>query len=140
MNRRKSPMPLQDEISVEKPLRIAMWSGPRNVSTALLRAWGNRADTFVCDEPFYAHYLRETGAPHPGADEVISGQENDWQKVVEFLLGPVPTGDAIFYQKHMAHHLLPNMGRVHNPDPSKRLLFDGPRPVQHLARRKLVNE
>ena len=111
MNRRKSPLPLQDEIFVEKPLRIAMWSGPRNVSTALLRAWGNRSDTFVCDEPFYAHYLRETGAPHPGADEVISDQENDWQKVVEFLLGPVPTGGAIFYQKHMAHHLLPNMGR-----------------------------
>ncbi len=94
-----------------EPFRIAMWSGPRNVSTALLRSWGNRSDTLVCDEPFYAHYLRETGADHPGAEEVIAGQENDWRKVVDFLLGPVSNGTAIFYQKHMAHHLLPEMGR-----------------------------
>ncbi len=53
-------------------LRIAMWSGPRNISTAMMRSWGNRPDTFVCDEPLYAHYLRETGLDHPGADEVIA--------------------------------------------------------------------
>ena len=104
-------MPLQHEPSVENPLRIAMWSGPRNVSTALMRSWGNRSDTFVCDEPLYAYYLRETRADHPGAAEVISHHDNDWRKVVEFLLGPVPAGCTIFYQKQMAHHLLPSIGR-----------------------------
>jgi hypothetical protein len=93
------------------PLRIAMWSGPRNISTALLRSWGNRPDTAVCDEPFYAHYLAQTGAAHPGADEVIRAGETDWRQVAAFLTGPAPGGKRIFYQKHMAHHLLPEMGR-----------------------------
>ena len=88
-----------------------MWSGPRNISTALLRSWGNRPDTAVCDEPFYAHYLARTGAPHPGAGEVIRAGETEWRKVVSFLTGPVPEGRRIFYQKHMAHHLLPEIGR-----------------------------
>jgi hypothetical protein len=88
-----------------------MWSGPRNISTALLRSWGNRPDTFVCDEPFYAHYLAETKIAHPGVEEVIAHQENDWRKVAAWLTGPIPDGKTIFYQKHMAHHLLPNMGR-----------------------------
>ena len=96
---------------IQQPLRIAMWSGPRNISTALMRSWGNRPDTFVCDEPFYAHYLAQTKLPHPGADEVIRHQENDWRKVVGWLTGPIPQGKSIFYQKHMAHHLLPNMER-----------------------------
>jgi Sulfotransferase domain len=91
--------------------RIAVWSGPRNISTALLRAWGNRPDTFVCDEPLYAHYLLKTGVAHPGADEVIRSQENDWRKVVRWLTEDVPDGKAIFYQKHMTHHLLPEIDR-----------------------------
>jgi len=93
------------------PLRIAMWSGPRNISTALLRSWGNRPDTAVCDEPLYAHYLRRTGIAHPGAAEVIAHHEADWQEAVAALVGEVPGGKAIFYQKHMAHHLLPEIGR-----------------------------
>lgn len=88
-----------------------MWSGPRNISTALLRSWGNRPDTFVRDEPLYAHYLQETGLDHPGREEVIAHQENDWRKVVDDLTGPVPGGKPIDYQKHMAHHLLPHIGR-----------------------------
>ncbi|MBI4606935.1 MAG: HAD family hydrolase [Planctomycetes bacterium] len=88
-----------------------MWSGPRNVSTALMRSFGNRPDAFVCDEPFYAHYLLVTRLPHPAAGEVIASQENDWRKVAEWLTGPVPEGKRVFYQKHMAHHLLPDMGR-----------------------------
>jgi hypothetical protein len=88
-----------------------MWSGPRNISTALMRSWGNRPDTFVCDEPFYAHYLVQTKIAHPGADEVIRHQENDWRKVADWLTGPIPEGKTIFYQKHMTHHLLPNMER-----------------------------
>lgn len=91
--------------------RIAMWSGPRNISTALLRSWGNRPDTFVCDEPLYAHYLLETGLPHPGAEEVIRHHETDWRTVVAWLTGPVPEGKSIFYQKHMTHHLLPVIER-----------------------------
>jgi hypothetical protein len=91
--------------------RIAMWSGPRNISTALMRSWGNRPDTFVCDEPLYAHYLLNTGVTHPGADEVIRHHETDWRKVVEWLTGPIPEGKAVFYQKHMTHHLLPEIDR-----------------------------
>jgi hypothetical protein len=93
------------------PLRIAMWSGPRNISTALMRAWGNRPDTFVCDEPFYAYYLKKTGRDHPGADEVIAAGESDWRKVIAQLTGPVPGGKRIFYQKQMTHHLLPEIDR-----------------------------
>ncbi|HEV3146685.1 MAG TPA: hypothetical protein VGZ47_22555, partial [Gemmataceae bacterium] len=65
----------------------------------------------VCDEPLYAHYLRETGLPHPGAEEVIRCHEPDWRKVVDWLTGLIPEGKAIFFQKHMAHHLLPNVDR-----------------------------
>ncbi|MCB9899032.1 MAG: HAD family hydrolase [Planctomycetes bacterium] len=92
-------------------LRIAMWSGPRNVSTALMRAFGARDDTLVCDEPLYAHYLRSTGLPHPGADEIVRTHESDWRVVAAWLTGPLPDGARVFYQKHMAHHLLPEVGR-----------------------------
>jgi hypothetical protein len=90
---------------------IAMWSGPRNISTAMMRSWGNRDDTFVVDEPLYAHYLLATGRPHPGAQEVIAHYDTDWRKVVALLTGPVPEGKSIFFQKHMTHHLLPDMDR-----------------------------
>jgi hypothetical protein len=93
------------------PIRLAMWSGPRNISTAMMRAWGNRPDTFVCDEPMYAHYLDHTGAPHPGAAEIIAAGETDWQKVARWLTGDVPEGKQIFFQKHMAHHLLAHIDR-----------------------------
>lgn len=99
--------------SMSMPLvRIAMWSGPRNISTAMMRSWGNRPDTVVCDEPLYAHYLKATGADHPGREEVIASQENDWRVVVERLTGPIPEGRSIHYQKHMTHHLLPDMDRA----------------------------
>lgn len=93
------------------PLRLAMWSGPRNISTALLRSWGNRSDAAVVDEPFYAHYLALTGKNHPGRDLIISQGEPDWRKVVAVLTGAVPDNKTIYYQKHMSHHLLPDMGR-----------------------------
>ena len=94
------------------PIRIGMWSGPRNISTAMMRAWGNRPDTFVWDEPFYAYYLRETRLDHPGAEEVIAHGETDWRKVAAQLIGPVPGGKRIYYQKQMTHHLLPEMDRT----------------------------
>jgi Sulfotransferase domain len=94
-----------------RPVRIAMWSGPRNISTALMRAFENRPDTVVTDEPLYGHYLRATGLDHPGRDEVIAAQPGDWREVVAALTGPVPEGKAVWYQKHMTHHLLPQIGR-----------------------------
>lgn len=92
-------------------VRIAMWSGPRNISTALMRAWENRPDTTVHDEPLYAHYLHQTGLPHPGAADIIAAQPTDWRDVAAHLIGPVPGGHAIYYQKHMTHHLLPHIER-----------------------------
>lgn len=93
------------------PLRLAMWSGPRNISTALMRSFGNRPDTAVIDEPLYAHYLDHTGADHPGAAEVIAADEIDWRTVVDRLLGDAPDSAAVFYQKHMGQHLLPHIDR-----------------------------
>ena len=90
---------------------IACWSGPRNISTAMLRAWGSRDDTFVTDEPLYAHYLLEHGFDHPGREEIFAHHESDATKVVDWLTGPVPGGKPIWYQKHMAHHLLPEVPR-----------------------------
>lgn len=91
------------------PLRIAMWSGPRNISTAMMRAFENRGDCVVSDEPFYAAYLATTGLDHPGRDDVIRVGETDWREVAQALTGPVPQGRAVWYQKHMSHHLLPCM-------------------------------
>ena len=91
--------------------RVAMWSGPRNISTAMMRSFGSRPDTVVVDEPFYAHYLAVTGLDHPGRDAVLASQPNRWEEVAAALTGPLPAGAEVFYQKHMAHHLLPEMGR-----------------------------
>ena len=89
----------------DEPARVAMWSGPRNLSTALLRSWGNREDTAVTDEPLYAHYLRHTGIDHPGRDAVLAAQDSDWRRVVAWLRGPIPDGKRVWYQKHMTHHI-----------------------------------
>ncbi|WP_395702850.1 HAD family hydrolase [Aquabacterium sp.] len=93
-------------------MRIAMWSGPRNISTAMMRAWENRPDCTVVDEPLYAAYLAATGLDHPGRDEVIAAGDTDWRRVVAWLTGPAPgaaAGRPLWYQKHMTHHLLPGM-------------------------------
>jgi len=92
-------------------LRIAMWSGPRNISTAMMRAWENRADCAVWDEPLYGHYLKQTGIPHPGAEEVIADQGTDWQAIARRCATDPPDDKAIFYQKHMTLHLLEGMDR-----------------------------
>jgi len=106
-----------------------MWSGPRNVSTALMRSWGNRDDTLVVDEPFYAHYLRVTGLEHPGRDEVIEHHESDWRRVVDSLFARAPDGVAILYQKQMSHHLLPQMGREWLDGMTHAFLIRDPRPM-----------
>ena len=90
--------------------RIAMWSGPRNISMAMMRAWGARPETAVCDEPIYAHYVRHTGhMHHPGHEQIIDSHETQWERVVACLTGPLPDGRTVFYQKQMAHHLLPHI-------------------------------
>lgn len=114
---------------MSEPLRIAMWSGPRNISTAMMRAWENREDCAVSDEPLYAHYLADTGLDHPGRDDVIADGETDWRKVVDALVGPAPGDAPVWYQKHMTHHLLPHIdhgwiGRLRNV-----LLIRDPREV-----------
>lgn len=88
-----------------------MWSGPRNISTAMMRAWENRADTSVVDEPFYAFYLARTGKTHPGIEEIIADGETDWRKVVAQSTGAISQGRTIFFQKQMTHHLLPEISR-----------------------------
>jgi hypothetical protein len=95
----------------QTPIRIAMWSGPRNISTAMMRAFGARADTAVTDEPFYAAYLVQTRLAHPMREEVIASQPHDWREVAKALLGPAPGGRPVWYQKHMTHHMLPGFGR-----------------------------
>jgi Sulfotransferase domain len=94
-----------------EPIRIAMWSGPRNISTAMMRSFENRDDTAVIDEPFYAAYLVATGIDHPLRAQSIASQPNGWREVVTQILGPVPLGRPIWYQKHMTHHMLPGFGR-----------------------------
>jgi hypothetical protein len=94
-----------------EPIRIAMWSGPRNLSTAMMRSFGNRPDCAVVDEPFYAVFLTLSGADHPMREEVIRHQETDWRKVADLLSGAPPNGKRIFYQKHMTHHMRPEIGR-----------------------------
>ena len=85
--------------------RIAMWSGPRNLSTAMMRSWENRPDTVVMDEPLYAAYLAETRLDHPGLDEIIAAGHADRSEAIAACLAPLPDGITIGYQKQMVHHL-----------------------------------
>ena len=112
-----------------KVVRVAMWSGPRNISTAMMRAWGNRPDTIVVDEPFYAYYLKATAKKHPGADEVIRTGETDWRAVVAFLTRAIPNGTQIFFQKQMTHHLLPEIDRAWLGSVANCFLIRDPREV-----------
>ena len=89
-------------------VRIAMWSGPRNISTAMMRSFENRPDCVVSDEPFYAAYLAETGLDHPMRDEVLAAQPQAWEVVAEAMAAEAPA--PLWYQKHMTHHMLPGFG------------------------------
>lgn len=87
-----------------------MWSGPRNISTAMMRAFENRDDTEVSDEPFYAAYLAGTGIDHPMRDEVLASQPTDWRAVAAAMVGAGPEGAPVWYQKQMSHHMLDGFG------------------------------
>jgi len=86
-------------------VRINTWSGPRNISTALMYSFAQRSDTRVVDEPFYAHYLLQSGAEHPGRAEVLESQPRDASVVIENLLR-ISTGKSVLYLKNMAHHMV----------------------------------
>lgn len=88
-----------------------MWSGPRNISTALMRSWESRSDTFVIDEPFYAHYLSVTNVDHPGRDEIVQSGETDQSVVSKGLISDIDDSCSIYFQKHMTHHMIPSVGR-----------------------------
>lgn len=107
-------------------IRLAVWSGPRNISTALMRAWENRTDCRVIDEPLYAFYLHETGLDHPGREDVIAAGETSWEAVVAQLTGPV---EGVYYQKHMAQHLIPTLPRTWIPLLTNVLLVRNPEEV-----------
>jgi hypothetical protein len=91
------------------PVRVGMWSGPRNISTAMMRAFENRPDTLVSDEPLYAAYLERTGIDHPMREEVIASQPTDLAAAVATLTGPLPPGRSVHYAKHMSHHVAEDM-------------------------------
>ncbi|HEY2653475.1 MAG TPA: hypothetical protein VGI50_16250, partial [Solirubrobacteraceae bacterium] len=100
-------------------VRVAIWSGPRNISTAMMRAFENRHDTVVVDEPLYAAYLARTGVDHPAREAVIASQPTDLATAVQALSAPLPPGCRVHYAKHMAHHVTPEMNlrwtlRFHN--------------------------
>ena len=90
-------MPNEEQISKGErgPIRVLMWSGPRNISTAMLRSFENRDDTFVSDEPLYAYYLDQTGYEHPGREEVIDVHDANWRSVINTLTSTIPRGKAI---------------------------------------------
>jgi hypothetical protein len=87
-------------------VRIAMWSGPRNISTAMMRSFGARADCAVSDEPFYGAFLKESGEPHPLAAETIASMDCEWNSVLAAQSGEAPGGARVWYQKHMPHHMV----------------------------------
>lgn len=92
-------------------MRIAMWSGPRNLSTAMMYAFGARPDFAVVDEPFYAAYLAQTGLNHPMRADILASQPTDPAGVVDQLLGPIPDGKPHVYQKHMTQHMIDGIPR-----------------------------
>lgn len=86
-------------------MRIAMWSGPRNLSTAMMYAFGNRADCVAWDEPFYAAYLAQTGVDHPMRQTILASQAPHFDAVVERLLAT--PAKPVQYLKLMTHHMVP---------------------------------
>ena len=108
---RKNPRTVsrtRNEVTSLDSTRVAMWSGPRNISTALMYSFESRSDCHATDEPLYASFLLKSGTPHPGAKEVIENNESEVGKIIKTLTGPIPDEKQIWYQKHMCHHLPPD--------------------------------
>ena len=110
-------------------IRIAMWSGPRNISTAMMRSFGSRTDCAVSDEPFYGAFLEATGEPHPLAAETIADMDCDWQSVLATQSGNPPGGQPLWYQKHMPHHMVGPVSIADMPDHRHAFLIRAPERV-----------
>ena len=106
---------------------ICMWSGPRNLSTAMMRSFGARADCTVWDEPFFAPFLRATGKPHPGRGETLAAHETDPHKVA--ALCKAPQASPYYFQKHMPHHMLPDFPMAWTEEAAHFFLIRHPRRV-----------
>ena len=121
-------------------VHICMWSGPRNLSTAMMRSFSSRADTFVSDEPFYGAYLRTTRDDQPMADQVIAAMDCDWHSVAQTLRGPCPDGSPVWYQKHMSHHMEGPVTIADFPDARHAFLIRDPRRVaaSYAAKRSAI--
>ena len=115
---------------------IAMWSGPRNISTAMMYAFGNRADCTAWDEPFYAFSLTTFGNAHPMRDEIIAANDSDWTRLVTRCLAPPPEGKRVFYQKHMTHHMLEGFDRSWTDGVTNAFLIRSPEKVLASYARK----
>ena len=92
-------------------MKIAMWSGPRNLSTAMMYSFAARGDCAAWDEPFYAAYLKATGIDHPMGKAIIAGNESDATRIAAACSGGIPQGKSLFYQKHMTVHMIPEFPR-----------------------------
>ena len=117
-------------------IRIAMWSGPRNISTAMMRSFGARNDCAVSDEPFYGAFLKASGEPHPMAAETIADMDCDWRSVLATLSGPAPDGKPVWYQKHMPHHMVGDVDIADMPDHTHAFLIRAPERVVASYRNK----
>ncbi len=106
--------------------RIAMWSGPRNISTAMMRSFSSRSDCAVTDEPFYGAFLKHSGEPQPMADAVIADMDCDWQSVTTSMRGDSPGGKPVWYQKHMPHHMVGPVDILDFPDHAHAFLIRAP--------------
>lgn len=113
---------------------IAMWSGPRNISTAMMYSFGNRPDCVVWDEPFYAFSLLNYGNDHPGREATIAGNETNFERIVRRC--QAPAGKSVFYQKHMTHHMLPGYDRQWILDLTNAFLIRAPELVLASYTRK----
>ena len=90
-------------------MKIAAWSGPRNLSTAMMYSFGSRSDTIISDEPFYASYLKATNLEHPMRAKILESQSNNPHEIIESCNGPIPLSKGLWYQKHMCTHILDNI-------------------------------
>lgn len=116
--------------------RIAMWSGPRNISTAMMRSFSARSDCAVSDEPFYGAFLKDSGEPHPMAAETIADMDCDWESVLRTQSGPVPGNKPVWYQKHMPHHMIGPVEILDMPDHTHAFLIRAPERVVASYRNK----
>ncbi|WFL77071.1 HAD family hydrolase [Altererythrobacter arenosus] len=119
-----------------EPIRIAMWSGPRNISTAMMRSFGARADCAVSDEPFYGAFLKDSGEPHPMAEEIIADMDCDWRSVLATQSGAIPSGKTVWYQKHMPHHMVGPISLADMPEHRHAFLIRSPERVVASYRKK----